>query len=138
MSTLSRAWHAVLFAVVAASFIVQLWLIFTGGTDVNADTATGHLSLGTRLVNLFSYFTIQSNLIVLVIAGTLVANPGRDGRVWRVWRLDSVLGIVITGIVFATVLAGLVHHTGIAEWINAGFHYFSPWWTLLGWLVFGP
>jgi hypothetical protein len=31
-----------------------------------------------------------------------------------------------------------VHHTGIHVWVNFGFHYFSPWWALAGWLLFGP
>jgi hypothetical protein len=31
-----------------------------------------------------------------------------------------------------------VHPTGLGAWVNAGFHYFSPWWTLAGWLLFGP
>ena len=64
--------------------------------------------------------------------------PGRDGRRWRVLRLDALLGIVITGLVFGLVLAGLVHPTGLGAWVNAGFHYFSPWWALAGWLLFGP
>jgi len=128
----------VLFVVVLASLVVQLGLVVTGGTDVNVGATTGHLGLDTRLVNLFSFFTIQSNLVVLVTAATLVADPFRDGRRWRILRLDALLGIVITGIVFATVLAGLVHHTGVSAWVNAGLHYVSPWVTLAGWLLFGP
>jgi hypothetical protein len=75
---------------------------------------------------------------VLVVATSLALHPARDGRVWRVLRLDALLGIVITGIVYATVLVGLVHHDGIEVWVNAGFHYIAPWATLLGWLLFGP
>lgn len=134
----SRWWHGVLFVVVAASFVAQLVLVFQGGVDVNAGTSTARLGLGTRLINLFSYFTIQSNLLVLVVAGTLLLDPGRDGRIWRVVRLDALLGIAITGIVFATILAGQVHHEGVSVWINAGLHYFSPCWALAGWLLFGP
>jgi hypothetical protein len=47
----------------------------------------------------------QSNLIVLTVALVLAWQPFRDGRAWRVVRLDSVLGIVITGLVFAIVPA---------------------------------
>lgn len=134
----SRVWHGVLAAVIAASLITQLVLLFTGGTDVNADETTTHVTLGVRLVRLFSYFTIQSNLFVLVIAITLASNPARDGRGWRVARLDALLGIAITGIVFALVLAPLVHHDGIAWWVNLGFHQLSPVLAVLGWLLFGP
>lgn len=37
-------------------------------------------------------------------------NPARDGRIWRIIRLDALLGITITGIVFDTILASQVHH----------------------------
>ncbi|WIM99050.1 Pr6Pr family membrane protein [Actinoplanes oblitus] len=63
---------------------------------------------------------------------------GRDGRVWRVIRLDALLGIVITGIVYATILAGQVELHGAAYLANLGFHYIAPWVALLGWLLFGP
>jgi hypothetical protein len=134
----SRVWHGVLAAVIAASLITQLVLLFTGGTDVNADETTTHVTLGVRLVRLFSYFTIQSNLFVLVVAITLASNPTRDGPGWRVARLDALLGIAITGIVFALVLAPLTHPVGVAWWVNLGFHQLSPVLAVLGWLRFGP
>jgi hypothetical protein len=134
----SRAWHAVLAAVVTASMVVQIVLIVHGGTDVNTVTSEGNVGVLVRLVRLFSYFTIQSNLLVLALAVSLVLNPARDGRLWRVVSADALLGIAVTGLVFGTVLARLVHPTGIAAWVNAGFHYFSPAATVLGWLLFGP
>lgn len=134
----SRVWHAVLAAVILASLVVQIALLVASGTDVTTGAESEAVGLGARFVRLFSYFTIQSNLLVLAAALTLVANPQRDGPVWRVLRLDALLGIVITGIVFVTVLSDDVQHTGAAVWTNAGFHYFAPWWALVGWLLFGP
>ena len=134
----ARLWHGVLAAVVAFALISQLWLLLTGGADANSGRTDTHLALTERLVRLFSYFTIQSNLFVLVATITLAINPARDGRRWRVIRLDALLGIVITGLVFGIVLAKLVHLTGLAFWVTVGFHYVSPWMTLLGWLLFGP
>ncbi|MEV8443195.1 Pr6Pr family membrane protein [Actinosynnema sp. NPDC051121] len=134
----SRVWHGVLAAVIAASLITQLVLIFTGGADVNTGDTTVQVTLGVRLVRLFSYFTIQSNLFVLVVAITLAVNPVRDGRGWRVARLDALLGITITGLVFALVLARLVHPVGVAWWVNFGFHRLAPVLAVLGWLLFGP
>ena len=133
-----RGWHAVLALVVGASMITQVVLIIHGGTDVNTVTTEGNAGLTVRLVRLFSYFTIQSNLFVLALAVSLVLNPSRDGRLWRVVHADALLGIIITGLIFATVLARLVHPHGVAAWVNAGFHYFSPAAALLGWLLFGP
>lgn len=135
---LSRGWNATLALVVAASLIVQIALLVLHGTDVTTGVENEAVSVATRLVRLFSYFTIQSNLLVLATAISLAVNPNRDGPLWRVLRLDALIGIVITGIVFATVLASQVQLSGAAQWTNVGFHYFSPWWTLLGWLLFGP
>lgn len=135
---LSRLWHAVLFAVVATAFVTQLVLVLRGGADVNAAESGAPAGTATRVVNLFSFFTIQSNLLVLAAAATLAADPARDGRLWRVLRLDGLLGITITGIVYATVLAGQVALEGVGVWLDAAFHYFCPTWTMVGWLLFGP
>jgi hypothetical protein len=127
-SVLSRAWHGVLAAVILASLLTQIVL-----------SARGHdAPAATRFLRLFSYFTIQSNILLLIAAASLTRHPARDGRRWRVLRLDGMLGIVITGLVYATVLAGTAELHGAARLANFGLHYFAPWWALLGWLLFGP
>jgi len=135
---LSRGWHAVLAVVVTAAFAGQLYLLAHGVTELDPAASEQGVGIAVRLGRLVSYFTIESNLLVLATAVMLVLSPDRDGRLWRVLRLDALLGIVITGLVFGLVLAPLVHPTGLGAWVNAGFHYFSPWWTLAGWLLFGP
>jgi hypothetical protein len=131
----SRAWHAVLALVVLAALVTQLVLIVADADPGGADAG---VPVSTRLVRLFSFFTVQSNLLVLVAAVSLVLDPGRDGGAWRVLRLDALLGITVTGLVFGAVLAPLLHPTGADWWINAGFHYVSPVLALLGWALFGP
>jgi hypothetical protein len=133
-----RAWHAVLAAAITASLVTQVVLLVHGGTDVNAATSEANVGLAVRFARLLSYFTIESNLLVLALAVTLVVDPARDGRGWRVLQADAVLGIFITGVVFATVLASKVHVHGAGAWANAGFHYFAPAWGVVGWLLFGP
>lgn len=135
---MQRVWNLVLALVVSATVVAQLVLLVSGGQDVNTTTAAAPVPLATKLLRFFSYFTVQSNLLVLAAAISLVIRPDRDGPVWRVLRLDALLGIAVTGVVFATLLSGLVHPSGIGIWINAGFHEFSPVWELLGWLLFGP
>ncbi|KUL21666.1 Pr6Pr family membrane protein [Actinoplanes awajinensis] len=132
----SRVWHGTLALIVLASLITQIVLTATdsaphAGPPVQETTVT-------RFVRLFSYFTIQSNLLVLIAIVGLARDPARDGRVWRVIRLDALLGIVITGIVYATILAGQVELHGAAYLADLGFHYIAPWAALLGWLLFGP
>lgn len=135
---LSRCWNGVLVLAVVASLIAQVVLLVRAGTDVNTSAGEQGVGLGVRFGRLLSYFTIESNLLVLAAAVSLFAVPDRDGRLWRVLRLDALLGIIITGLVFGVVLAGQVETSGIGTWINVGFHYFAPWWALAGWLLTGP
>ncbi|QNE21436.1 hypothetical protein F1D05_30320 [Kribbella qitaiheensis] len=130
--------HAAIALVILGALVIQLTLLFTGGADANSGQTGEAVSIGVRPWRLFSYFTIESNLIVLAACVALVLRPDRDGHVWKVARLDSLLGIVITGLVFAIVLAPQVHLTGATMVATIGFHYVSPWPTLLAWLVFGP
>ena len=82
-----------------------LALVFSGGQDVNSFQDTAGESLPTRLVRLFSFFTIQSNLFVLFTSLALALNIFRDGKLWRVLRLDALLGIIITGPCTKTIFA---------------------------------
>ncbi|WP_328470075.1 Pr6Pr family membrane protein [Actinoplanes sp. NBC_00393] len=115
--------------IVLTSLLIRIVLT---ATDTGGDPAL------TRFVQLFSYFTIQSNLLLLIAVTALALNPDRDGRLWRVIRLDALLGIVITGIVYSTILAGESDPQGAAWLADVGFHYVAPWAALLGWLIFGP
>lgn len=133
-----RTWYAVLALLIAAALVVQVVLIVQGGTDANSGETGAVAPLGTRLVRLASFFTIESNVLVLALAVSLALRPGRDGRLWRVLHIDALLGIAITGVVFASVLAAIVDPTGLASVVNVVFHYVAPVATVLGWLLFGP
>ena len=137
----ARAWHATIAVVVLAALAVQL----TIAVQVDAHPpghAVGTLAgtaLAGRLVRVFSFFTIQSNVLCGVVSAQLAASPARDGRVWRVVRLDALLGITVTGIVYSTVLARIHEPKGWEQVsTNIAFHYVVPIMTVLGWLLFGP
>lgn len=134
----SRWWHGVIAAVILAALAIQLVLIFSGGADANSGESGAAVSIPVRLGRLFSFFTIESNIVVMVVCLFLVANPLRSGVWWEVARLNALLAITITGIVFAVILAPQVNLTGWALVATIGFHYISPWATVLGWLIFGP
>jgi hypothetical protein len=121
---LSRVWHGFLALVIAVCLVIQV--VLTAAADDGS------------LVRLFSYFTIQSNILVMVTAAMIAVRPSVDGRWWRVVRLDGMLGIVITGVVYATVLAATNNPQGWALVTDSGFHWFAPWWALGGWLLYGP
>ena len=128
---LASTWWAVLAVVVAMSLGAQFVLSVAYPEDMQT-------SVLTRVIRFFSYFTIQSNLLVLASVLPLMRDSDHDGRVWRVLRLASLLGITITGLVYVVVLAPLDHPHGIHAWTNAGQHYVSPVMTVLGWLLLGP
>lgn len=131
MIVFSRIWHAALALVIAASLVVQIGLLLIHGTDVTTGAENELVSVGTRLVRLFSYFTIQSNLFVLYVALTLLVNPNRDGPVWRVLRLDALLSISPTApfpagirIRFSTLRSSVMH----SRFATSGRSCSSQWW----------
>jgi hypothetical protein len=133
-----RLWHAALAGMLIFAVIAQLVLLVNGGTDANSGILEPALGLGGKLVRFFSYFTIQSNLLVMVDALLLAINPDLDGKWRRVLRLDALMGIVVTGLVFTFVLARIVHLTGLAYVLTVCFHYISPFIAPIGWVLFGP
>src|SRR6266568_5022657 len=92
----------------------------------------------TRFVRMFSFFTVQSNMLVAVAAFSLALAPARDGRLWRVLRLDALVGISVTGVVYTTVLRTQHPLHGWAMATDAVFHYAVPLAVVIGWLAFGP
>lgn len=91
-----------------------------------------------RLVRLFSYFTIDSNLLIGGVCALLAFRPAHDGALFRVLRLTALLCIAVTGIVFHTLLAGLRELTPSGELANLLLHTVTPLGALLGWLLAGP
>ncbi len=98
---------------------------------VSAVTATTG-SLG----NFFSYFTIESNLlaIVVLIVGGLV-NP--QSQRWAYLRGAATLFMVITGIVYAALLANA--EVGLTSpWVDDTLHRVIPVVMLVDWILFSP
>ncbi|WP_432483662.1 Pr6Pr family membrane protein [Kineococcus esterisolvens] len=108
------------------------------GACLAFQVVTAAAGTGTDLLRLFSYFTVQSNLLVLAVSATLALRPDRDGAGWRVLRLDALLGIAITGVVYTTLLAPGVRLDGADRWVNAVEHHAAPVAALAGWVLFGP
>jgi hypothetical protein len=90
------------------------------------------------LVNTFSYFTIQSNVLVLVTSMVLCVWPDASGALWRVLRLAALCGITVTGIVYSSVIAPYVHLSGWGLAYNYVFHYVVPAASVIGFVLVGP
>jgi hypothetical protein len=119
--------------IVAFGLILQLILAVTAADDHGAFQSTP-----ARVINFFSYFTVWSNIAVAITTGLLALNPFRASTLFRVARLDAVVCITVTGVVFHLALADLQELTGwdlVADFL---LHTLSPILCALGWLVLGP
>jgi len=130
-------WHGATFVAVATGLIWQLVLSLQG-VNVLVDATGARPGAGTRLIRFLSYFTVQANILVAVVALALALRADRDGRVFRVLRLEALFGIAVTGLVYSTLLRGIVDLHGAAAVTNALLHYVSPLAAVIGWLLFGP
>lgn len=91
-----------------------------------------------RVFDYFTYFTIWSNILVAVVSIMLFRRPDRDSFVFRVLRLDSILMITVTGIIYNVVLAGSAKLQGVEVVSNFFDHMLTPLVTVLVWLTIGP
>lgn len=91
-----------------------------------------------RVVDSLSYFTNLSNLIAAVVLTMLARNPERGGPVWHAVRMDSLVMITITGLIYAIVLAPDAQVEGLDIIVNAIKHYIVPVMTVFLWLLVGP
>lgn len=132
MSGVARVWYAVTALVVVVALWIQIPITAADAEGAFFTTPAG------RVANLFTFFTILTNLIVAVTGVWLAVAPASSAFLLRVLRLDALLGIMVTGAVYWTLLAHLNSYVG-AEWVaNQLFHTVSPLLVVAGWLLFGP
>ena len=81
---------------------------------------------------------MQSNILVAVTTGLLARNLDRRSTLFRVVRLDAVICIAVTGVVFHLALASLQELSGWDAVADFLFHTLSPILATAGWLLFGP
>ncbi|GGM01825.1 Pr6Pr family membrane protein [Nakamurella endophytica] len=89
---------------------------------------------GFTVANFFSYFTVLSNVLaVLVLLVGAVATP-RSAQ-WQVVRCSVTIYIVITGIIYALLLSRA--DVGVDnDWTNDALHRVIPLVLLVDWVVF--
>jgi hypothetical protein len=126
-----RLWFAATALVVLVGIVLQL-------------RATASLSSGffdtdqARVLSVFAYFTIQSNIIVGVTSALLAVRVSRKPHWFWVLRLDGVLCITVTFVVFRLALQDLQDLEGVARTADFLLHTLSPVMCVVGWLVLGP
>lgn len=122
---LVRTLRLALAALIAAAVVTQLT----------------HVHSGMQAANFFSFFTIQTNLLVVVLLvwgalrGPTAAPSGRyDG-----FRGAVTLYIALVGVVFALLLARVSADLGLTlPWVNRVVHYISPVLVVVDFLLVAP
>jgi len=130
--TAARAWHLLTAVVALAALGLQLVLVVNGDAIlVDHDPP----NLAERLLRFLAYFTIESNILVLVTTAQLARDPADDGPRWRVVRIAAVSGITVTGLVHWFLLRPLLHLDGadlVADkFLHLSWCRSSRWWA--GW-----
>ena len=127
----ARVLHALVALAALTGVVMELVIALVDGPGTAPSQAE-------RLVRLFSYFTVQSNLLVGVVSVVLVVRPARDGAVFRVARLDALLCIAVTGVVYQTVLRGIAELSAAGQVSDLLLHLLAPLLALVAWVLVGP
>ncbi len=129
---------AVAWAGCGLQFILSAFGVYPSTNTVASQLGNNDQGALGRIFDYFTYFTILSNILVAVILTMLFLNPSRDGKVFRVLRLDTVLMITVTGVVYNLVLAGDATNVGWQVLANSLEHQITPIVTVVVWLLVGP
>jgi hypothetical protein len=122
-------WSAALVAAVAVFALGLQYVLLIGATQDTVLVAT---------VRFFSYFTILSNLLVLLVSSTAAfVADSRPGRWFArpVVRGGAALYIGVTMGIYATILQWLWEPQGAQWWADSSLHYAVPVLYLLWWLL---
>jgi hypothetical protein len=121
---------------IGAAAIGQISLSLGYWTDL------GITNIGSNVTNFFSFFTIDANLlslVVLVVGAVLLARGATVDPTWfLVARLSVVTYMVTTGVVYNLLLRGIELPQGSTlGWSNEILHVVAPLYLLIDWL-FAP
>lgn len=125
-SSLSRLFGIVLAIVAWVGLVVQSIAITGKG-----------LEFSFVFVNFFSYFTIQSNIFVALIATYwLFAKKETNNVYMRIFEFGTLVNITVTGIVYGVILAGIWQPQGLDLIADTLLHYVVPLLFVVNWFVF--
>lgn len=102
---------------------------------------TDSISHGRSVVNFFSFFTIESNLLAIALLALLGVTGlrGTAPKEYVFFRGGVTLFMTITGIVYTLLLSGNeVSLQTTVSWVNTVLHYIMPVVILADWLIAPP
>jgi hypothetical protein len=130
-------------ALLACAGVLMSFVLTALGTypSANVDpTQLGNPDQGAvgRILDYFTYFTIWSNILVAIVVTMMAFKPTRDSFIFRVVRLDALLMITVTGIIYNAILAASAKLQGFQVVTNFFDHLLVPAVTVVVWLLVGP
>ena len=127
----ARAWFGLTALAVLAGLVIQLIAVIDPEDGRFATT-------GQRMLNVFCFFTVQSNILVGITTGLLALRLERPAFVFRVLRLTALVSIAVTGVVYHVALSQLRELDGYGLIADHLLHTAVPLLAVIGWLLFGP
>jgi hypothetical protein len=124
--------YRTIFALIGWSALIIMW------AKAIIEPPEGTSGLGA-LAATFRYFTVQSNVLVLIWLTTAVIywNRGRAHPILQpVVKGAFTVYITVTFVIFATLLRGLIDPQGIDWYINAVTHYITPIAFIIDWILY--
>lgn len=100
---------------------------------------TKSVTLGEMIIRYFSYFTIQTNLVVALCCTLLVVSPdSKWGRFFSRQQTFSAVTvyIIIVGLIYNTILRFLWDPQGLQQIVDELLHTVVPVLMLVYWLLF--
>lgn len=99
------------------------------------------IGLGRNIVNFFSFFTIESNIlgVFILLSLGLATLAGKSDERFAFVRGAVTLFMTMTGIIYVLLLAG--HEAELQTtipWVNFVLHYLMPVAFVIDWLLFPP
>ncbi|SCC27353.1 hypothetical protein GA0061081_11419 [Gilliamella bombicola] len=92
-----------------------------------------------RLVYYYSFFTVLSNLMLALSCFWLAANPNCHRYSFKVIRLNGLVGVIITIIIYNLVLRSIHNPPNtLLKIANESLHVVIPILGVLSWFIWGP
>ncbi|OCG19803.1 Pr6Pr family membrane protein [Gilliamella sp. App4-10] len=92
-----------------------------------------------RLIYYYSFFTVLSNLMLALSCFCLAINPNCNQYSFKVLRLNSLIGVTITAVVYNLAARDIhVPPNMLLKIANESLHVVIPALGLLSWFIWGP
>lgn len=92
-----------------------------------------------RIIFYYSFFTVLSNLMLAISCLFLTFKPNCNRYSFNVIRLNGLIGVIITAIIYNSILRG-IHQppNSLLRFTNESLHVVIPLLGILSWLIWGP